>query len=159
MTLHLNIGTNLGDRRSNLERAVAALERRLGKLRLSPIIESEPWGFAGSQSFLNLGVAVEVNDDADPLALLDVVQQAEREVDASPHRNPDGTYRDRVIDIDMIALGEVRLNHPRLVLPHPHASERDFVMLPYTWLCEHPDGSCPLGQSGTHSELTLPDGP
>lgn len=145
MTLHLNIGTNIGDRRSNLERAVAALVARFGPVRLSPVIESEPWGFNSQNRFLNIGVAVEVDDTADPLLLLDMVQEAERSVDASSHRNVDGTYRDRVVDIDMIALGQQQVNHPRLVLPHPHMHRRPFVLTPFRWLNDHPNQSCPLG--------------
>lgn len=149
MILHLNIGTNIGDRLSNLERAVAALEARLGPVRLSPVVESEPWGFDSQNRFLNVGVAVDVDDDADPLMLLDAVQSAERSVDASSHRNPDGTYRDRVVDIDMIALGNSVVNHPRLVLPHPHMQKRLFVMQPYQWLNDNPHKSCSLkGEAG-----------
>lgn len=144
MTLHLNIGTNLGDRRSNLERAVAALEARFGRVRLSPVEESEPWGYDSPNRFLNIGVAVEVADDADPLALLDAVQAAERSVDGASHRNADGTYRDRVVDIDMIALGDRRVDHPRLTLPHPRMRQRIFVMRPYRWLEANPTASCPL---------------
>lgn len=144
MTLHLNIGTNLGDRRSNLERAVAALVARFGPVRLSPVEESEPWGFESQNRFLNVGVAVEVADDADPLRLLDIVQDAERSVDSSLHRNADGTYRDRVVDIDMIVLGNRQVNHPRLTLPHPRMRYRTFVMRPYKWLEDHPGDSCPL---------------
>ena len=65
-----------------------------------------------------------------PLGLLDVLQEIEREVSPLPHRNPDGSYRDRGIDIDIIAWENKTVTTDRLTVPHPHARERDFVMIP-----------------------------
>ncbi len=56
----------------------------------------------------------------DPHAMLDITQQVEQQVgQGAPHRNPDGTYRDRPIDIDIIDIDSITLNTPRLILPHP----------------------------------------
>ena len=63
-TAHINIGSNLGDSRSVLERAVTEIALRWpqGRLRRSSVVESEPWGFAGSRRFLNIGVEIQVED-------------------------------------------------------------------------------------------------
>ncbi len=138
-TIYLNIGSNIGDRRANLARAVAALLSTsmlaAARMRLSSIVESDPWGYESANAFLNQGVALTL-DIASPWttgslhALLDAVQQAEALAGATAHRNPDGTYRDRTVDIDIIAVDSLRIHTPRLTLPHPRAALRPFVMDP-----------------------------
>lgn len=137
-TVHLNIGSNSGDRRENIIRGVDALRRLLavsadpeaaGTLRISDFVESDPWGFDSPNRFLNAGINIFTT--LEPLELLDIVMQAQNSVSDAPHRSPDGmAYIDRAIDIDMIFYGTLRLSHPRLILPHPRASVRDFVMIP-----------------------------
>lgn len=69
--------------------------------------------------------------DIDPFALLDITQAVEREIGrGAPHRHPDGSYCDRPIDIDIIAMEGVTLSTPRLTLPHPRAHLRPFVLIP-----------------------------
>ena len=129
-TVYINIGSNIGDRHAQIERAVAriaALEGVEG-VRCSTPYESEPWGFASAHRFINVGVAFE--SALPPLTILDHMQRIEREIADAPHRNPDGTYRDRPIDIDIIAIGRTTLVTPGLTLPHPRAGMRDFVMVP-----------------------------
>ena len=63
--IHVNIGSNTGDRAALIERAVAALAVRLdpdgnAEIRLAPLIESEAWGFSSDNRFLNLGLMVDV---------------------------------------------------------------------------------------------------
>jgi len=131
MTVHLNIGTNIGRRHANLRQAAAALSLRLpGRMTLSEPVETEPWGFSSVNRFLNQGVAIELDEPLDPLALLDRVQEAERSISAASHRTADGSYADRVIDIDVIAVDGVVMDHPRLTLPHPRMHLREFVLIP-----------------------------
>ena len=68
--------------------------------------------------------------DTEAEALLDKIQQIERDISAMPHRNADGTYRDREIDIDIIAIDHLHIDTPRLQVPHPRARQRDFVTVP-----------------------------
>ncbi|MDE6309826.1 MAG: 2-amino-4-hydroxy-6-hydroxymethyldihydropteridine diphosphokinase [Muribaculaceae bacterium] len=129
MTAYLNLGTNIGDRLFNLEQAIALIEWLSGeRCRLSRVIESEPWGFESPHPFLNVGVALRW--DKDPLELLNITQQAEEMMGSTCHRDASGAYIDRLIDIDIIAIGDIRLNHPRLTLPHPRAHLRTFVTIP-----------------------------
>lgn len=147
---HLNIGSNIGDSRSLLGRAVAAVSSlSLEGARSSSVIESEPWGFVSPNRFVN--VAVEIVSGLSPLDMLVRLQDVERTISAASHRNPDGSYRDRLIDIDMIFAVElpfdfsgrgdkerfIRLSTPELTLPHPRAMMREFVMKPLQEL--HPD--------------------
>lgn len=145
MTIYLNIGSNQGDRRSLIEKAVALIASAYpaGRMRRSDFIESEPWGFDSPNPFLNLGLAIELDDEREPLEILDDIEAIQSEICDESHRNPDGSYRDRKIDIDIIAIDQIILDHPRLILPHPRAHLRPFVMIPmrqiapaslYSWL-------------------------
>ncbi len=129
MTAYLNLGTNIGDRLSNLAQAIALIEWLTGeRCRVSDVVDSEPWGFDSPHRFLNVGVALEWNDD--PLRLLGITQRVETLMGSGNHRNASGGYIDRIIDIDIIAIGHLKMTHPRLTLPHPRAHLREFVTVP-----------------------------
>lgn len=130
-TVHINIGSNLGDSLALIGQAVAEIRLLQGvaAVSVSAPYASEPWGFESSNRFTNVGVRLAT--DLSPFALLDALEEVERAVaPGSRHRNSDGTYRDRPLDIDIIAYGSLRLATTRLTLPHPRATLRDFVMLP-----------------------------
>ncbi|MCH5214237.1 MAG: 2-amino-4-hydroxy-6-hydroxymethyldihydropteridine diphosphokinase [Muribaculaceae bacterium] len=128
MNVFLNIGSNLGNRRMHLSRAIAAIEKEFGFFELSHTVESAPWGYSSANDYLNVGMMV-VSDLA-PEEILGRLQKIEGELNAEPHRNADGTYRDREVDIDIIAIDEIEYNTPQLQLPHPRMAERRFVLEP-----------------------------
>ena len=97
-------------------------------LRCSPRYESEPWGFAGSRRFLNIGVEIQVEEP--PLQLLRALQEIERGICAAPHRDATGGYIDRVVDIDLIYYDDLVIDTPELQLPHPRLHLRPFVLIP-----------------------------
>lgn len=133
MMCYLNIGSNLGDRRANLEAAISAVEAELGvRARRSDIVESEPWGFHSDHAFLNIGIAVET--DLTPLQLLSRLQRIERSLGSGSHRNPDGSYADRLVDIDIMDIDGFTSSSKRLTVPHPHLFDRDFFLQPYNQL-------------------------
>lgn len=145
--IHINIGSNTGDRAALIERAVAALSERIdpagrAQISLAPIEESEAWGFESDNRFLNLGVMIESPDDFDPMALLDLLQSVEKDIADVPHRNPDGSYADRPIDIDLIAVDDKVVDEARLKLPHPLMHLRPFVLEPIKFL--DPDWRHPI---------------
>ncbi|MDE6718208.1 MAG: 2-amino-4-hydroxy-6-hydroxymethyldihydropteridine diphosphokinase [Muribaculaceae bacterium] len=128
MKYYINIGTNLGNRRLNLSRAVAAVERRFGYFEISKVVESEPWGFDSTNLFLN--VAMMFESDYEPLDVLHALQSIEREFSPAPHRNADGSYRDRLIDIDIMAIENMTVDTEELQVPHPHLFDRPFFINP-----------------------------
>lgn len=138
--IHLNIGSNLGDRAALIERAVCLVREAFASsmVTVSALVESEPWGFASDNTFLNCGVMITTPRAVDPAEVLAATQAIERQIASasnySPqqaaHRNADGTYRDRPIDIDIITIDRLRADNPELVLPHPRAARRRFVMAP-----------------------------
>ena len=127
-TVFLNIGSNRGDRRRNISRAVAAIEKEFGYFELSHSVESEPWGFESSNPFINIGMMI--LSDLTPIEILHKLQDIERRLSSTSHRNPDGSYTDREIDIDIIAIDEIVIDSPELQIPHPHMAQRRFVLDP-----------------------------
>lgn len=126
--LFLSLGSNLGDREQMLRRAIALIGERIGTVqRVSSFIETEPWGFQSKHPFLNAACLVQTT--LSPEQCLDETQKIEREL-GRKRKSKDGIYHDRPIDIDLLLYGDLKLNTPRLTLPHPHMLERDFVMIP-----------------------------
>lgn len=133
-TAHINIGSNIGDRLSLLRKAVAAVELAFNtKAVCSGPIESEPWGFDSPNGFINIGINIEVGN-MEPIEVLRKLLAAQATVDSSPHRNADGGYIDRLIDIDLIAIDNVVIDTEELTLPHPRMHLREFVLRPMSEL-------------------------
>jgi 2-amino-4-hydroxy-6-hydroxymethyldihydropteridine diphosphokinase len=127
-TIYLSLGTNLGSREDNLERALRLLQEQVGALlRRSSVHETTPWGFESSHMFLNLCVCMATS--LSPLQLLAATKQIERQMGRT-QKSEQGHYADRVIDIDILLYDDVHVNESDLIIPHPHMYERDFVMLP-----------------------------
>ena len=121
----LGLGSNLGDRRAHLALGMASIPDIVA---VSPVYESAPVGGPGGQGpFLNC--VVEVRTPLTPLQLLSVAQAAER----AAHRVRAERWGPRTLDVDVLLAGEhgeVRVEHPDLVLPHPRMWERGFVLVP-----------------------------
>ena len=130
-TAHISIGSNLGDRAALIERAVAAISARFAVTAVSRPVESEPWGYSSPHPFINVGVNIEIGPGMTPETLLDILLEIQNSIDSSAHRNTDGSYADRAIDIDLICYGAVATPpdaHP--ALPHPRMHLREFVLIP-----------------------------
>ncbi len=121
------LGGNLGDVRSTFERALRLLQNGGFTVRrfASPVI-SAPVGMApGTPDFLNSVVSGYWADT--PHALLRLCQETEIACGrAADHAH----YVSRTLDLDIILFGDLTLHDPDLVIPHPLASERDFVLTP-----------------------------
>lgn len=128
MDYYLNIGSNMGDRRDNLYRAVVALTAGTSGSVTSHVVESEPWGFDSDNRFMNIGLWF--NSDLDPHMMLDRIHDIERRLGSATHRDGDGNYIDRLVDIDIVAIDDKVIDTPTLQVPHPHLAERDFFLRP-----------------------------
>lgn len=125
--VYLALGTNIGNKRRNMITAAALLAERAGNvLALSGFYETEPWGFQSENTFLNAALRLETS--LSPLELLKATQQIEAEMGRTQKSN--GTYHDRIIDIDILLYDDLILQTPELTLPHPLMHERLFVMEP-----------------------------
>ena len=130
MTAYLALGTNLGDRRFNLQEALLLIAGNTGSFSaISSVYETEPWGFASDNQFLNQVVAVETElSPVEILAQTQAIEQAIGRTAKSLH-----IYQDRLIDIDLILYDQFVINMEELQLPHPLFHKRRFVLEP---LCE-----------------------
>ncbi len=125
----LSLGSNIGDRQDNLDKAISNIEERIGIIPAkSSVIETEPWGFDSENHFLNMVIKVETR--LLPKQVLFISQAIERELGRT--NKTQGSYQDRIIDIDIILYDDLhlKLDSPELTIPHPHFKERDFVMKP-----------------------------
>ena len=128
MRAYLGLGTNLGDRVANLNRAVALIAEQVGPvLACSSFVRSEPWGFHSANTFLNAVVAIDT--PLTPHQLLAATQAIEKSM-GRQHKTIDGHYTDRIIDIDILLYGNLTIDTPDLKIPHPHISDRSFVYGP-----------------------------
>ncbi len=140
MNYYLNIGSNMGDRRDNLYRAVVALAAGTSGCAVSSIVESEPWGFESENRFMNLGVMLK--SDIVPNDMLHRIHDIEHRLGSASHRDEHGNYIDRLVDIDIVAIDDLIIDSPTLQVPHPHLPERDFFIKPMIQLA--PDWHHPV---------------
>lgn len=127
-TVYLGLGTNLGDKEANLRTAIYKLQERIGKqVSLSSFYETAPWGFESDHSFLNAAIGLETN--LSPIEILHITQEIEKELGRTK-KSVNGSYSDRLIDIDILLYDTLLLQTPELTIPHPLMTERDFVMKP-----------------------------
>jgi 2-amino-4-hydroxy-6-hydroxymethyldihydropteridine diphosphokinase len=122
---YLALGSNLGDRLANLQRAVDMLDACEGVrvLRSSRVFETEPVG-PPQPDYLN--AVIEVETTRAPRALLDACLGVEAEM----WRVRAERWGARVIDVDMLTFDDVRVDEPGLAVPHPRMAERAFVLVP-----------------------------
>ncbi len=127
MTGHLGLGSNVGERRRNLQAAVDALPRHgVRVLASSSVYETAPVGEVLDQrEFLNACLRVET--DLGPEELLDACKAVERELGRAPGGPRHGP---RPIDVDVLRLGDATYESPRLRLPHAELTTRRFVLVP-----------------------------
>jgi len=137
---YLGLGSNVGDRAANMRRALELLsERGVEVEAVSSAYETEPVGEILDQpDFLN--AVARVRTALEPLELLDACKAVELELG----RDPDAPrHSPRPVDVDLLLLGEIELEHERLRLPHAQVTSRRFVLVPLLEL---------------DPELALPDG-
>lgn len=125
--VYLGIGGNLGDREENLNSTLRLIAEKVGTVEaVSPIYESEPWGFSHAQSFLNQ--VVEVVTSLKPLQLLQVCKGIE--VALGREQLQHSGYAGRTADVDILFYDDIILNDPLLTIPHAKLHERFFVLKP-----------------------------
>lgn len=129
ITVHrvwLSLGTNIGNKWSNLAKAIESLLRDGATIITeSAIYISKPWGYESVNDFYNVCLLIETVRDPDScLSLL-------REIESSMGRiKHNGEYEDRIIDLDILLFDELVINTDDLIIPHPKMLERMFVLKP-----------------------------
>ncbi|QRM32315.1 2-amino-4-hydroxy-6-hydroxymethyldihydropteridine diphosphokinase [Microvirga sp. VF16] len=121
----LGLGSNLGDKRGNIAKALSALDAGGARiLTRSADYHTEPWGPVAQDWFVNACAVADT--ELAPDALLALCLRVERELG----RVRETKWGPRVIDIDILTYDDVEVNTPSLTLPHPYLAERAFVLVP-----------------------------
>jgi 2-amino-4-hydroxy-6-hydroxymethyldihydropteridine diphosphokinase len=150
---YLGLGSNVGDRRSHLESAVAALARHgVEVVASSSVYETEPVGLVTDQpEFLNACLRVETS--LGPEELLDACKAVERDVGRT---GTEVRHGPREIDVDLLLMDGRQWESDRLTVPHPTITERRFVLVPLMEL--DPGLTLPDGTALADALLALGDG-
>jgi 2-amino-4-hydroxy-6-hydroxymethyldihydropteridine diphosphokinase len=120
----LGVGTNLGNRMANLSAAQKAVSAFIQVEKVSRVYETAPWGMLDQPDFLNQ--VWEGTTNLSPVELLQKIKQAEIDLG----RIPSVLYGPRLIDIDILLYSNLIFRSADLIIPHPHISERVFVLTP-----------------------------
>ncbi len=123
-TIYLALGSNLNNRLANLQTALAALAPAVQVIHVSPVYETDPWGYLDQPAFLNQ--VAEVSSDLSPQDVLKLLKEIEQQM------GRESTFRNgpRVIDLDILLYGDMVVDDPELQIPHPRMRGRSFVLVP-----------------------------
>lgn len=124
VTAYLGLGSNMGKRQDNLDKALDFLSQRLRVGQVSSIYDTEPVGNTNQPRFLNL--VCQVYTRLAPTELLTLAKGIELKLG----RAPGTSNAPRPIDIDILFYGDQVVKAPELVIPHPRLTERAFVLVP-----------------------------
>lgn len=124
--VYLSLGSNLGDRKAQLQEAVRLLQTNpsISNIKMSSIYETAPVGYLNQGAFLNLVIRLETS--LSPLELLDICQEIEQAL----HRERLVRWGPRTVDLDVLLYGQEQVATERLTIPHPRMYERAFVLVP-----------------------------
>lgn len=123
-TIFLSMGSNLGDRLTNLQDAIRSLPPNIQLLSQSQIYETEPWGYTEQPAFLNL--VIKANTELSPKNVLTFI----KDIEVALGRKATFRYGPRLIDLDILLYDDLVLNSPGLTIPHPRLCDRGFVLIP-----------------------------
>jgi len=143
---YVGLGSNLDDPLQQIERALHALAgvEQTQLLRASRRYRTVPWGLAEQPPFVN--AVAELATHLPPRELLDALLALERE----QGRHRDGVrWGPRTLDLDLLLYGDLRMESPGLVVPHPRIAERAFVLVPLADL----DASLEIPAAGVVRDL------
>lgn len=151
-TIYLALGSNLGNPKDNIERALHLLKKSCSNIKLSRLYESDPVYETNQNKFLNMALMAQTN--LSPQELLTFCQEIENQVGRTK------TFKNgpRVIDIDILFYDDHAIKDPDLTIPHPLIFERLFVLYPLMDIakgCILPHQSAPLDALVKKAELSI----
>ncbi|MBQ4122530.1 2-amino-4-hydroxy-6-hydroxymethyldihydropteridine diphosphokinase [bacterium] len=136
---YLCLGSNIGDKLGYVQQAVKLLteSKMVTVVRSSAFYETEPWGNKNLEWFVN--AVIEIKTKLSPRELLDLCKNTE--ILMGRKKVSTKEYEARCIDIDILFYGDMVIEEPDLIVPHPHLHERAFAIVPLLELIpdyEHP---------------------
>lgn len=125
---YLSLGTNMGDRLSNIQQAVRLLtsDNNIKLLKASSFYETQPWGLSEQNWFINAAIAVET--ELSPIELLRVCQNIEEKLGRIREGKP--KWSERIIDIDILFYDDLIFKNEILEIPHKYVHKRAFALVP-----------------------------
>jgi len=120
----IGIGSNAGDAAANVRGAFVRLAELGTVLARSPLYRTAPWGVIEQEPFVNAAAALDTA--LEPRALLGALKR----IEAEAGRVPTFRWGPRVLDLDILAYGDLRLDEPDLTIPHARLRERAFALVP-----------------------------
>ncbi len=130
-TVYLALGSNLGDRRSNLTAALQCLHEVIELHSISSVYETEPVGYRDQADFLNMVCCGKTS-----LPVEELLQHV-KSIEVALGRKPSFRNAPRPIDIDILLYDDLRLQQEHLTIPHPRMAERAFVLIPLVEISPH----------------------
>lgn len=144
----LLLGTNLGDRLSNLKQAAHRIDQEVGKIKkASSVFETSAWGKTDQPAFLNQALELTTRLDAEQVLnkLLSIEEQLGRK--RKEH------WGERIIDIDILFFGSEIHTSPHLQIPHPQLGNRRFTLIPLNEIA--PDFVHPVSKKTVRELLAI----
>lgn len=143
--VYLGLGSNLGDRRGNIERALSLIAEgsAVSGMEASPFYETAPVGKEDQPAFLNACAGLDTTER--PSALMERLLSIEKKMG----RVRNERWGPRIIDLDILLYDDLVLEEKRIKIPHPQMHRRFFVLVP---LCDlaaeriHPVFGRPLAE-------------
>ena len=124
--VYFSLGSNLGDRKIALEKAIFYIEKYIGKIiKTSSIFESEPWGIDYKEKYLNQALLCQTM--LSPKSVLNEILKIEKLIG---RKKREVKYESRIIDIDILFYDNQCINTKTLIVPHPLLHKRKFVLVP-----------------------------
>jgi 2-amino-4-hydroxy-6-hydroxymethyldihydropteridine diphosphokinase len=143
----ISLGTNLGNRCENLEKAIHAVVLNLGEIvKKSSIYETSPWGNSNQPDFLNQVILVHSDKTAEDC--LNTLSTIEKQIG----RTRGEKWGARIIDLDLLYVDDKIINTEKLTLPHSGIPQRRFLLVPLVEIA--PDFIHPKLQKNQHQLLT-----
>ncbi len=122
---YIGIGSNLGNRKQNCEKAISLLtENRITVLKRSTMFETEPWGIKDQPKFINM--AIKIDTILEPEDLLNLL----KEIESAIGRTQTFRWGPRIIDLDILLYDNLIINTKNVQIPHTEIKDRDFVLRP-----------------------------
>ena len=148
--VYLALGSNLGDRMSNLASAIKRLSQKMTVKKVSSVYETDPVYYKEQPLYLNavLSAVTKLN----PFELLSFVKSIESDLG----RQPSFRNAPRIIDIDILFYGDQVIETPELTIPHPRIAERAFVLVPLAEIA--PELAHPVTHEKVEDVLAAVDG-
>ncbi|MFT5819158.1 MAG: 2-amino-4-hydroxy-6-hydroxymethyldihydropteridine diphosphokinase [Crocinitomix sp.] len=127
-TVFISLGSNLGNRIENIEKAYAAIETTIGTIEVrSSFYKTPPWGFQSNEAFVNS--LIRISTELELEALLTHLKKIEQDIGRKIN-DPKIGYQDRLIDLDIIDYAGVVFSNDLITVPHERLHLRNFVVFP-----------------------------